>query len=160
MSNSFILMCKIVVKLFLKVWIDLVRGMSFVGVFIPIDKSNVCSYIFCKLITFIFFAHYILIMQLERIFSHAYRDRRGLKLPKEDSETESETEESKNETIRQSEEGLEKRHEIDTTLLLHLFGKRGKRELNYEEFTRFMQNLVQKQTKFSYAINFQIYCTV
>ena len=55
---------------------------------------------------------------------------------------ETEAEESKKETVRHSEEGLEKRHEIDTTLLLHLFGKRGKRELNFEEFSRFMQNLV------------------
>lgn len=64
-------------------------------------------------------------------------------LPKEDSESELEKQENKNETIHhESEKGLEKRHERDTTLLLHLFGKRGKRELNFEEFAQLMQNLV------------------
>lgn len=63
-------------------------------------------------------------------------------LPKEGVESESEEEENQIETVRHSEEGLEKRHELDTTLLVHLFGKKGKRELNFEEFTKFMQNLV------------------
>lgn len=34
-----------------------------------------------------------------------------------------------------------KRNDLDTTLLLHLFGKDGNLSLSFEEFARFMQNL-------------------
>ncbi len=42
-------------------------------------------------------------------------------------------------TAPSMEVGLVKRNELDTTLLLHLFGKKGKRELTYEEFSKFME---------------------
>ncbi len=38
-------------------------------------------------------------------------------------------------------DGLLKRNDLDTTLLLHLFGKDGNLSLSFEEFARFMQNL-------------------
>ena len=38
-------------------------------------------------------------------------------------------------------DGLLKRNDMDTTLLLHLFGKDGNLSLSFEEFARFMQNL-------------------
>ena len=86
-------------------------------------------------------------LKLERIFSHAYRDRRGLlraknenaTAEKSDGDVEVDEQAEKNEMATDS--GLQRRHEIDTTLLVHLFGKRGNRELKYEEFSKFMENL-------------------
>ncbi|XP_032787556.2 calcium uptake protein 3, mitochondrial isoform X1 [Daphnia magna] len=70
---------------------------------------------------------------LERIFSHAYRDRRGLAPPVSDQEGEmGPTAEG---------DGLLKRNDFDTTLLLHLFGRDGNLSLSFDDFARFMQNL-------------------
>jgi calcium uptake protein 3, mitochondrial len=94
-------------------------------------------------------------VQLERIFSHAYRDRRGLLRPKstdgdeKDEDEKKQTESAATKKIKYQEqealnaldEGLQRRHEIDTTLLVHLFGKSGTRELTYEQFSAFMENL-------------------
>lgn len=38
-------------------------------------------------------------------------------------------------------QGLQRRHAVDTSLMIHFFGKDGKNELKYEDFTRFMENL-------------------
>lgn len=38
-------------------------------------------------------------------------------------------------------EGLQRRHQVSTTLQLHLFGKRGTGFINYDNFYRFMDNL-------------------
>ena len=72
-------------------------------------------------------------VQLERIFSHAYRDRRGLILPNEDDKDDDPP------LPTRLDDGLIKRNDLDTTLLVHLFGKRGKRELTYDEFSKFME---------------------
>ncbi|KMQ85172.1 ef-hand domain-containing family member a2, partial [Lasius niger] len=37
--------------------------------------------------------------------------------------------------------GLQRRHAVDTTLMIHFFGKDGTNELRYEDFRRFMENL-------------------
>jgi len=34
------------------------------------------------------------------------------------------------------ERGLQRRHFVDTTLLLHFFGPKGKREIRYEDFKK------------------------
>uniref|UniRef100_A0A1A9WJ67 EF-hand domain-containing protein n=1 Tax=Glossina brevipalpis TaxID=37001 RepID=A0A1A9WJ67_9MUSC len=39
------------------------------------------------------------------------------------------------------EEGLQRKHRVDTTLQIHLFGKKGNRDLHYEGFHKFMDNL-------------------
>lgn len=39
------------------------------------------------------------------------------------------------------EEGLQRRHKVDTTLQVHFFGKKGNQDLHYEGFYRFMDNL-------------------
>ncbi|XP_012162090.1 calcium uptake protein 3, mitochondrial isoform X4 [Ceratitis capitata] len=39
------------------------------------------------------------------------------------------------------EEGLQRKHRIDTTLQIHLFGKKGNQDLNYDGFYKFMDNL-------------------
>ncbi|XP_067612705.1 calcium uptake protein 3, mitochondrial isoform X6 [Eurosta solidaginis] len=39
------------------------------------------------------------------------------------------------------EEGLQRKHRIDTTLQIHLFGKKGNQGLNYDGFHKFMDNL-------------------
>jgi len=62
---------------------------------------------------------------LERIFSVAYRERRG----------------SKDVEDATSDAGLQKRSEINTTLLVHLFGNHGHGELDYANFITFMENL-------------------
>lgn len=88
--------------------------------------------------------------QLERIFSHAYHGRRGLLLPISDSEEETEKlavqsqssfTQNRSTESKMVEDGLHKRNDLDTTLLLHLFGKEGNLEISFEEFSRFMQNL-------------------
>jgi len=91
--------------------------------------------------------------QLEKIFSHAYRDRRGLLRSRTTTEKngpvdcevatiQNQTEKSKiRDNPNSLDEGLQRRHEIDTTLLVHLFGKSGSQELTYEQFSTFMENL-------------------
>lgn len=39
------------------------------------------------------------------------------------------------------EEGLQRRHKVDTTLQVHFFGKKGNQDLHYEGFYKFMDNL-------------------
>ncbi|XP_036324896.1 calcium uptake protein 2, mitochondrial isoform X8 [Rhagoletis pomonella] len=39
------------------------------------------------------------------------------------------------------DEGLQRKHRIDTTLQIHLFGKKGNQDLNYDGFHKFMDNL-------------------
>lgn len=83
---------------------------------------------------------------MERIFSHAYHGRRGLVLPNDSKEEQDNSDVESTPTQNRSEskiveDGLHKRNDLDTTLLLHLFGKEGNLEISFEEFARFMQNL-------------------
>lgn len=41
----------------------------------------------------------------------------------------------------EDEEGLQRRHKVDTTLQVHFFGKKGNQDLHYEGFYKFMDNL-------------------
>lgn len=38
-------------------------------------------------------------------------------------------------------QGLQRRHAVDTTLMIHFFGKDGTNELKYDDFKQFMENL-------------------
>lgn len=84
---------------------------------------------------------------MEKIFSVAWRDKRGL-LKSEDEKTDDDTESTDpeqqklnekiedllSETLVDDERGLQRRHLVDTTLLTHFFGPKGNREIRYEEF--------------------------
>ncbi|XP_053965264.1 calcium uptake protein 3, mitochondrial isoform X2 [Anastrepha ludens] len=47
----------------------------------------------------------------------------------------------KNDDYIDDDEGLQRKHRIDTTLQIHLFGKKGNQDLNYDGFYKFMDNL-------------------
>ncbi|XP_017489035.1 PREDICTED: calcium uptake protein 3, mitochondrial isoform X2 [Rhagoletis zephyria] len=46
-----------------------------------------------------------------------------------------------NDDFIDDDEGLQRKHRIDTTLQIHLFGKKGNQDLNYDGFHKFMDNL-------------------
>jgi len=73
---------------------------------------------------------------MEKIFSHAWKDKRGVQMI-EDLKTKISIEEE----YVDDDEGLQRRHKVDTSLLIHFFGARGNNELNYENFRKFMMNL-------------------
>ncbi|XP_037823369.1 calcium uptake protein 3, mitochondrial isoform X7 [Lucilia sericata] len=81
---------------------------------------------------------------MERIFSGAWKDKRG---KTQTNEEESEQvkkdgdEESEEDNYIDDEEGLQRKHKVDTTLQTHLFGKKGNQDLYYEGFYKFMDNL-------------------
>ncbi|XP_058978712.1 calcium uptake protein 3, mitochondrial isoform X5 [Musca domestica] len=82
---------------------------------------------------------------MERIFSGAWKDKRG-KNKTEDVATEEvkkskEEEEKEEDNYIDDEEGLQRKHKVDTTLQVHLFGKKGDKDLYYEGFYKFMDNL-------------------
>ena len=67
---------------------------------------------------------------MEKIFSHAWADKHsGDPRPEQKSD---------NSSILQNKdgEGLQRKTPIDTTLLVHFFGKKGNVTLRYEEFRR------------------------
>ncbi|XP_042221265.1 calcium uptake protein 3, mitochondrial-like isoform X4 [Homarus americanus] len=72
---------------------------------------------------------------LEKIFSTARRDRlnRALEGAVKSSDT--------GDDVEVLEDELQKSHVVDTTLLLHFFGRKGKQDLKFEEFQMFMENL-------------------
>ncbi|XP_055704681.1 calcium uptake protein 3, mitochondrial isoform X3 [Phlebotomus papatasi] len=72
--------------------------------------------------------HEFLVM--ERIFSYAWREKRGIGSDKE-----------QNEYMLTNDEGLQRRHKIDTTLQVHFFGPKGNKDLHYEGFYKFMDDL-------------------
>jgi len=81
---------------------------------------------------------------LERIFSHARLSRQNAREAKEKLNDPSKV----NVEVRTNEAQVHKtlRQELDnvvvnTTLLVHFFGKKGKGVLGYEDFSRFMENL-------------------
>lgn len=41
----------------------------------------------------------------------------------------------------EDEEGLQRKHKVDTTLQVHFFGKKGNQDLHYDGFYKFMDNL-------------------
>ncbi|XP_031841723.1 calcium uptake protein 3, mitochondrial isoform X3 [Nomia melanderi] len=83
---------------------------------------------------------------MEKVFSHTWRGRHGTET-KENLEQLIERQTSPEEIQVQyidDEQGLQRRHAVDTTLMIHFFGKDGNIELKYEDFKRFMENLQQE----------------
>ncbi|XP_012278059.1 calcium uptake protein 3, mitochondrial isoform X2 [Orussus abietinus] len=76
---------------------------------------------------------------MEKIFSHAWRDRHGGDC-KDDLTTYHKSPEDFQAHFK-DDQGLQRRHSVDTTLMLHFFGQDGSNELKYEGFKLFMQNL-------------------
>ncbi|KAH8420862.1 hypothetical protein KR222_006953 [Zaprionus bogoriensis] len=75
---------------------------------------------------------------MERIFSGAWKEKHGDLEP----ENEEDSAEDSNELgYVNDSEGLQRRHQVATTLQLHLFGKRGTGFINYDNFYKFMDNL-------------------
>ncbi|XP_076378258.1 calcium uptake protein 3, mitochondrial isoform X2 [Megalopta genalis] len=83
---------------------------------------------------------------MEKVFSHAWRGRHGTETQENlDHLTERQTspEEIQDQYI-DDEQGLQRRHAVDTTLMIHFFGKEGNNELKYDDFKHFMENLQQE----------------
>ncbi|XP_037030424.1 calcium uptake protein 3, mitochondrial isoform X5 [Bradysia coprophila] len=62
---------------------------------------------------------------MEKIFIGAWKDKRGIAVDDDVDD----------------EEGLQRKHKVDTTLQVHFFGKKGNQDLHYEGFYKFMDNL-------------------
>lgn len=72
---------------------------------------------------------------MEKIFSYAWRGKRGIELD-ENKENPDE-----DDNYVDDEQGLQRKHKVDTTLQVHFFGKKGNQELNFDGFYNFMKNL-------------------
>ncbi|XP_072762532.1 calcium uptake protein 3, mitochondrial-like isoform X2 [Anoplolepis gracilipes] len=89
---------------------------------------------------------------MEKIFSHAWRGRHGCET-KEELEQLQERQKTPEEIQGQfidDEQGLQRRHAVDTTLMIHFFGKDGTNELRYEDFKCFMENLQHEILELEY----------
>ncbi|XP_011693394.1 PREDICTED: calcium uptake protein 3, mitochondrial isoform X3 [Wasmannia auropunctata] len=80
---------------------------------------------------------------MEKIFSHAWRGRHGCETKEELEQLEKrqKTPEEIQGQFIDDDQGLQRRHAVDTTLMVHFFGKDGTNELRYEDFKHFMENL-------------------
>ncbi|EFA10933.2 calcium uptake protein 3, mitochondrial isoform X2 [Tribolium castaneum] len=72
---------------------------------------------------------------MEKIFSHAWKGKRGI------ASEENEPILPIQEHYVDDEQGLQRRHTVDTTLIVHFFGPKGNNELNFENFKQFMLHL-------------------
>ncbi|XP_032674120.1 calcium uptake protein 3, mitochondrial isoform X2 [Odontomachus brunneus] len=89
---------------------------------------------------------------MEKVFSHAWRGRHGCET-KEELEQLQERQKTPEEIQGQfidDDQGLQRRHAVDTTLMTHFFGKDGTNELKYEDFKRFMENLQHEILELEY----------
>ncbi|XP_045487165.1 calcium uptake protein 3, mitochondrial isoform X3 [Pieris rapae] len=81
---------------------------------------------------------------MEKIFSFAWRDKRGIaeeeKVEKNGEEKGKEGKEPQENYIN-DDQGLQRRHNVDTMLQVHFFGKKGNNDLKFEGFRLFMENL-------------------
>ncbi|OAD60903.1 EF-hand domain-containing family member A2 [Eufriesea mexicana] len=86
---------------------------------------------------------------MEKVFSHAWRGRHGAESKEKLTEKQTTPEEIQEQYIDDEQvaiimkdiEGLQRRHAVDTTLMIHFFGKDGTNQLKYEDFKCFMENL-------------------
>lgn len=67
---------------------------------------------------------------MEKIFSHAWKGKRGMVVKPENEDS-----------YVDDEQGLQRKHMVDTTLIVHFFGPKGDHDLNFENFRRFMIHL-------------------
>ncbi|XP_041982960.1 calcium uptake protein 3, mitochondrial isoform X2 [Aricia agestis] len=73
---------------------------------------------------------------MEKIFSYAWKDKRGM-AGKEGERKDG----APQENYVNDDQGLQRRHNTDTMLQVHFFGKKGSSDLKFEGFCRFMENL-------------------
>ncbi|XP_045516381.1 calcium uptake protein 3, mitochondrial isoform X4 [Pieris brassicae] len=81
---------------------------------------------------------------MEKIFSFAWRDKRGINEDdKEEKNEEKKGKEGKDpqDNYINDDQGLQRRHNVDTMLQVHFFGKKGNSDLKFEGFRQFMENL-------------------
>ncbi|XP_011064840.1 PREDICTED: calcium uptake protein 2, mitochondrial isoform X2 [Acromyrmex echinatior] len=80
---------------------------------------------------------------MEKIFSHAWRGRHGCETKEELEQLQKRqgTPEEIQGQFIDDDQGLQRRHAVDTTLMIHFFGKDGTNELRYDDFKHFMENL-------------------
>ncbi|XP_066971344.1 calcium uptake protein 3, mitochondrial isoform X3 [Macrobrachium rosenbergii] len=78
---------------------------------------------------------------LEKIFSTARRDRLNRALEGVVKVADAGLYPTGEEEPEPLEDELQKSHVVDTTLLVHFFGRKGKQDLKFEEFKMFMENL-------------------
>ncbi|XP_044741034.1 calcium uptake protein 3, mitochondrial-like isoform X2 [Chrysoperla carnea] len=79
---------------------------------------------------------------MERIFSYAWKGKRGISGSLEEKKTERNPEKhAEQDQYVNDETGLQRRHIVDTMLTVHFFGKKGKDELRFNGFRKFMENL-------------------
>ncbi|KAI5645849.1 EF-hand domain pair domain-containing protein [Phthorimaea operculella] len=80
---------------------------------------------------------------MEKIFSFAWKGKRGINEEgaPESSVAGSEAQDRPHETYVNDEQGLQRRHNVDTFLQVHFFGKKGTNDLKFEGFKQFMENL-------------------
>uniref|UniRef100_A0A0K8TCM4 EF-hand domain-containing family member A2 n=2 Tax=Lygus hesperus TaxID=30085 RepID=A0A0K8TCM4_LYGHE len=74
---------------------------------------------------------------MEKIFSHAWKDKRGMG---DDSDMLTVAGSATKDYV-DDEQGLQRQHNVDTTLTIHFFGEKGNNELHYEGFRKFMADL-------------------
>ncbi|XP_060876272.1 calcium uptake protein 3, mitochondrial isoform X1 [Metopolophium dirhodum] len=72
---------------------------------------------------------------MEKIFSQSWKDKHGVEDGKPD------TDKIGADDFVDDAQGLQKKHLVDTTLIVHFFGKKGDNVLLYEDFRNFMENL-------------------
>ncbi|XP_075984382.1 mitochondrial calcium uptake 3 isoform X4 [Anticarsia gemmatalis] len=70
---------------------------------------------------------------MEKIFSFAWRGKRGIEEGAEGDRP--------HENYVNDDQGLQRRHNVDTFLQVHFFGKKGTNDLKFEGFRQFMENL-------------------
>ncbi|BET01205.1 EFh [Nesidiocoris tenuis] len=74
---------------------------------------------------------------MEKIFSHAWKDKRGM----DDGSDMLTVAGSADIDYVDDDQGLQRQHNVDTTLTIHFFGDKGNNELHYEGFRKFMADL-------------------
>lgn len=72
---------------------------------------------------------------MEKIFSHAWKGKHGIPetIPREEDKKKPQP---LVEDYVDDEQGLQRKHVVDTTLIVHFFGKKGKDEFRFEGFKR------------------------
>ncbi|XP_036324853.1 calcium uptake protein 3, mitochondrial isoform X3 [Rhagoletis pomonella] len=80
-------------------------------------------------------------VNMERIFSGVWKGKRRVQDDGEKKQLKEEAEKLAQDDFIDDDEGLQRKHRIDTTLQIHLFGKKGNQDLNYDGFHKFMDNL-------------------
>uniref|UniRef100_A0A034VRK8 EF-hand domain-containing family member A2 n=1 Tax=Bactrocera dorsalis TaxID=27457 RepID=A0A034VRK8_BACDO len=78
---------------------------------------------------------------MESIFSGVWKDKRRSKDDSDKKQLKDEPVKRAQDDYIADDEGLQRKHRIDTTLQIHLFGKKGNQDLNYDGFYKFMDNL-------------------